>query len=151
MPFEAMFKNTLFRDYKFGLETIPKLMFTVLNGGKDLNSKIKFSKFYLIFDFDYEDVADKNIHEIYFKMSASIEKIISATKVGLAGFKKNLDGSYFNAYDNINECFKLLEDVITQMAINNDTKKYLKIGINTDAQNWYLEDAKKYEWDGPKN
>lgn len=61
MPFEGMFKNTTFNDYRFGIDKVPKLMFTIFNGGKDLNSKIKFSKFYLIFDFDHEDVPEVNI------------------------------------------------------------------------------------------
>lgn len=152
MPFEAMFKNTTFKDYRYGHETVPKLMFTVLNGGKELNSKIKFSKFYLIFSFDHEDLPEVDIEQTYFKIQASIEKGVTSTKGGLAAFKRNpTDGSFFNAYDNINECFKLLEDAINATGVNTDAKKYLKIGINTDAQSWYVEDTKKYEWDGPKN
>jgi hypothetical protein len=30
---------------------VPKLMFTLFNGGKALNSKVKFAKFYLIMDY----------------------------------------------------------------------------------------------------
>lgn len=26
----------------------------------------------------------------------------------------------------------------------------MKIGLNTDAHSWFLEDLNKYEWDGPK-
>jgi enolase len=26
----------------------------------------------------------------------------------------------------------------------------LKIGFNADATNWYSEDSKMYDWDGPK-
>jgi hypothetical protein len=69
-----MFKNTTFKDYRFGHEKVPKLMFTILNGGKDLSSKIKFSKFYLIFDFDHEDVPEVDIIRVYFQVSAAIEK-----------------------------------------------------------------------------
>ena len=59
---------------------------------------------------------------------------MKATKVGLAGFKKGSpDGAYFNAFDNINECFKLLEDAIAAAGINTEEVKYLKIGINADA------------------
>lgn len=32
------------------IHSFPKLLITVLNGGKDLGSKVKFSKFYLIMD-----------------------------------------------------------------------------------------------------
>jgi len=37
------------RDFT-STEKIPRMMFTVLNGGKALGSKVKFSKFYLIID-----------------------------------------------------------------------------------------------------
>jgi hypothetical protein len=30
---------------------VPRLMFTIFNGGKALGSKVKFAKFYLIMDF----------------------------------------------------------------------------------------------------
>jgi len=30
---------------------VPKLMFTIFNGGKAMGSKVKFAKFYLIMDF----------------------------------------------------------------------------------------------------
>lgn len=84
-------------------------------------------------------------------MCQIIEKTITATKVGMAAFKRNhYDGALFNAYDNINECFKLLEDAIAAVGVNTPEQKHLTIGINTDAHNWYLEDLKKYEWDGPK-
>lgn len=43
-----------------------------------------------------------------------------------------------------------MEDAIGAVGVNKE-KKFVKIGINTDAQNWYVEDTKKYEWDGPKN
>ena len=43
-----------------------------------------------------------------------------------------------------------MEDAIAAAGVNTDERKYLKVGINTDAQSWYLEDLAKYEWDGPK-
>lgn len=67
--------------------------------------------------------------------------------MGLAGFKRGVDGSLFNAYDTINESFKLLEDAINSVNVNTDEKKFLKIGINTDAQNWFVDDLNKYEWE----
>ena len=79
--------------------------------------------------------------DIYYKLIAKIEEGVKATKAGLAGFKKGSpDGSYFNAFDNINESFKLLEDAIAAVGINTDDVKYLKIGVNADAQNWFVED-----------
>jgi enolase len=46
-PFQSIFKQTTLRQMKQS-DRSPSLMFTVLNGGKDLSSKIKFSKFFLI-------------------------------------------------------------------------------------------------------
>ena len=89
---------------------IPKLMFTVLNGGKASGSKVRFSKFYLIMDMRVSDQVDAL--EVYYKISASIKKAITSHKLGEAGFKSNSSGQYFNALDNINDSFKLLEDAI---------------------------------------
>lgn len=89
MAFEGMFKNTTFKDYRFGHEKVPKLMFTVLNGGKELGSKVKFSKFFLIFDFDSENVKDVDVLLVYFKLAAAIEKAIASTKGGLTAFKRS--------------------------------------------------------------
>ena len=50
MPFLSMFKVNMVREFNPGADKIPKLMLTILNGGKDLQSKVKFSKFYIIFN-----------------------------------------------------------------------------------------------------
>jgi enolase len=127
----------------------PSLMFTILNGGKDAGSKVKFTKFFVILNMTVEDEFDPV--EIYFKLTAAIEKGVSATKAGLAAFKKGSpDGAYFNAYDNIGECFKMLEEAIASLGVNSEQRQPLKIGVSCDAQNWYIEDQAKYEWDGPK-
>lgn len=89
--------------------------------------------------------------EVYFKLVSAIDKGIASSKGGAAAFKRLPDGSFFNAFENVNESFKLLEDAINAVGINTDDKKYLKIGINTDAQGFYLEDQTKYDWEGPKN
>jgi hypothetical protein len=49
-------------------------MFTILNGGKILGSKVKFSTFYFIIDVNGTDEVDAN--EIYFKVTANIKKAI---------------------------------------------------------------------------
>jgi len=56
------------RDFKPESDNVPKLMLTILNGGKDSGSKVKFSKFYLIFNFKPEDVEKFDIVEIYIKI-----------------------------------------------------------------------------------
>ena len=50
-----MFKVNMVREFNAGADKIPKLMLTILNGGKDLQSKVKFSKFYIIFNMRPED------------------------------------------------------------------------------------------------
>ena len=83
------------------------------NGGKALGSKVKFSTFYLIIDIQgKDDHIDAN--EVYFKVTANIKKAIAAHKLGEAGFKANVTGSYYNAFDSVNDSFKLLEDAINQ-------------------------------------
>jgi len=61
-------------------DKIPKLMFTIFNGGKEQNSKVKFSKFYLILALRPEDTASIDVHSLYIKLSAAIEKGIVGTK-----------------------------------------------------------------------
>lgn len=156
------------QDAQSAGRSLPKLLINVFNGGKESGSKVKFSRFYLIIDVNPVELAKMvtekeegaegegqppkpiNIHEAYIKFSQAVEKAVGATKQGLAAFKRGVDGAFYNAYDNINECFKVIEDAIAATGANTDQKKYLKIGINTDAHSWYLEDANKYEWDGPK-
>jgi len=48
-PFISFYRYIMDKDYLPGAE-IPKLCFTVLNGGKALGSKVRFSKVYLIMD-----------------------------------------------------------------------------------------------------
>jgi len=145
-----MFKTNLLRDFRPETDKVPKLMFTVLNGGKEAGSKVKFSKFFLIFDVKPYESDQFDLHEVYLKVCSALEKAVASTKGGLAAFKRGADGAFFNAYDNINECFKLLEDAIAAMGINTEARKYLKIGLNADAGSWFAEEQGKYEWDGPK-
>ncbi len=92
---------------------VPKLMFTLFNGGKALNSKVKFAKFYLIMDYQQQEVQQgKDAVLIYYKVCALIKKMVSAHKLGENAFKPSSIGSYFNAYENHNETFKIIEDAI---------------------------------------
>jgi len=43
---------------------------------------------------------------------ALIKKMVSAHKLGENAFKPSSIGSYFNAYENHNETFKIIEDAI---------------------------------------
>ena len=91
----------------------PKLMFSVFNGGKANGSKVKFAKFYLILTYALEDLqAGRDALLLYYKIAAAIKKGVQSTKQGENGFKPNASGSYFNAHENHNETFKLIEDAI---------------------------------------
>jgi hypothetical protein len=131
-PYYSLFNFLTARDIQLrGLKS-PKLMFTVLNGGKALGSKVKFATFYFIIDIQGKDeTVDAN--EVYYKVTANIKKTISAHKLGEAGFKANIVGSYYNAFDSINDSFKLLEDAINQAQVNTADRKYAQIGVNIDS------------------
>lgn len=129
---------------------VPKLMFTVFNGGKALGSKVKFSRFYIIMNIKVQDVElDANI--VYYKIAAAIKKAITSHKAGEAGFKANASGSYFNALDSVNDSFKMLEDAISSTGLNTNERKVLQIGINADSQTSFIEESSKYDIEGPKN
>jgi hypothetical protein len=49
-PYQGLHRYLKNRDLSAG-SPVPRLLFNVLNGGKALASKVKFSRFYLIFDF----------------------------------------------------------------------------------------------------
>ena len=113
-PAIAMYENQSFKKIpQDGNPSIPKLMFTLFNGGKGLGSKVKFAKFYLILSYQLEDCqAGKEALQIYYKIAAAIKKSILATKVGENGFKPTAGGSWFNAHENHNETFKVIEEAI---------------------------------------
>lgn len=130
--------------------TVPKLMFTIFNGGKAMASKVKFSRFYIIMNLKVGDVSiDANL--VYYKIAAAIKKAITSHKLGEAGFKANVSGAYFNALDSVNDSFKLLEDAIAATGINTEDRKYLLIGVNADSQSSYIEEHNRYDIEGPKN
>jgi len=129
---------------------VPKLMFTVFNGGKAVGSKVKFSRFYVIFDVKTADI-DIDVNDLYFKVASAIKKGVQAHKLGENGFKPGVTGAYFNAHENFNETFKLLEDAIAQIGVNTAERKYVTIGINADAESYYQADSQRYDIEGPKN
>jgi enolase len=68
-PFLEIFKYNVCRDIRPETDRIPKLMFEVLKGGKELGSKVKFSRFYLIINVAVQDADQVDVHEIYFKIN----------------------------------------------------------------------------------
>ena len=47
-------------------------------------------------------------------------------KQGLATYKRGVNGAFINAYVNIKDCFKVMEDVIAATGANTDGKKNIK-------------------------
>jgi hypothetical protein len=56
-PYLPIFKTLKNKDFSIN-DKIPKLMFTILNGGKSLSSKVRFSKFFIIMDISPSDSID---------------------------------------------------------------------------------------------
>ena len=150
MPSRSLYSNLQSREMTPTGVTMPKLMFTVFNGGKALNSKVKYTKFYLILNIKVQDV-EIDANQVYFKISTAIRKAITSHKLGEAGFKGNVSGAYFNALENVADSFKFIEDAITSVGVNTNDRKYLQIGINADGHSSYQEESGRYDIEGPKN
>ena len=128
-----------------------KFMFTLFNGGKALGSKVKIAKFYLILNYELQDVQEGgDALSIYHKVVAGIKKGLSTHKLGENGFKPTPGGQYFNAHENHNETFKIIEDAINQSGANTSSQ-VLSIGISVDPDQFYDANTDKYEVEGPKN
>lgn len=150
MPSKSLYSSLQSREMTPTGTTMPKLMFTVFNGGKAVNSKVKFTKFYLILNIKVQDV-EVDANQVYFKISAAIKKAITSHKLGEAGFKANVSGAYFNALENVADSFRLIEDAINSTGVNTNERKYLQIGINADGSSSYSEETGRYDIEGPKN
>ena len=132
LPTKSLYQQLWAREISPTAAQVPKLMFTIFNGGKAMSSKVKFSRFYVIMNLKVQDVSvDANL--LYYKLSAAIKKAITGHKLGEAGFKANVSGAYFNALDTVNDSFKLLEDAINSTGVNTNERKYFTIGINADS------------------
>lgn len=60
-----------------GNPTAPKLIFTLFNGGKASGSKVKFAKFFLIFDYSLETLSNGvDALAVYYKVAAAIKKSV---------------------------------------------------------------------------
>lgn len=96
-----------------------KFMFSLFNGGKALGSKVKIAKFYLILNYELQDVQEGgDALAIYHRVAAGIKKGLQSHKLGENAFKPTPGGQYFNAHENHNETFKVIEDAINQSGAN---------------------------------
>lgn len=57
-PFDPKSSMSVIPTENMGLigATLPRLMLTILNGGKEVGSKVKFSKFYLLIEINVGDI-----------------------------------------------------------------------------------------------
>jgi hypothetical protein len=97
---------------------VPKIMFSLFNGGKTLGSKVKFRRIYLIVDMKPEDSDTIDALQLYYKISAAIKKGVSTHKQGESVFKPSAVGVYWNAHENHNETLKVIEDAIASVGVN---------------------------------
>jgi hypothetical protein len=97
---------------------VPKLMFTVFNGGKAIKSKVRPRRFYLILSMKPEDTETLDALTIYYKVSQFIRRYVKCHKFGEIGFKANSTGCYFSCLDSDKETFKVLEDAIAFAGVN---------------------------------
>ena len=121
-PYQGLHRYLRNRDLAPG-NPVPKLLFNVLNGGKALASKAKFSRFYLIIDFGStlpaeDGTQDIDFTEAFLKIQGQLRKQVQTHKLGENGFKPGADGAYWNALENHNEAFKFVEDAIAAVGVN---------------------------------
>jgi hypothetical protein len=78
-------------------------------------------------------------------LAAGIKKALSSGKLGEAGAKMLVDGSFICPSDNLNDNLKMLDEVIN----TNGLKDQIKIGLEFQGYEMYRPDAKKYEYENP--
>lgn len=134
-----------------GFPKYPNLGIMVYKCGKGV-SKVKFDKFFIIFDLSANPNQASVINVIKL-LQASMKKILTAGKLGENGFRLNNESSHFSPYDTINDTVKSIEEMIKEVSKDpsfNSCNIKLNIGIDCNANNFYTESTKKYEMDGMK-
>ncbi|CAG9336119.1 unnamed protein product [Blepharisma stoltei] len=126
---------------------LPKLMIPLLYTGKSVNSKVKFSRFFL-YETRNESRAPQQQYEACKKLYDTMRRLLVAGKGGEAGLKQFQCGFIPNN-DLINDCLKLCEDCVNQSGFVMG-EDYL-IGIDCNADDYYNRDTNKYEMEGQKN
>lgn len=132
-------------EFLMKADTIPKLAFSIFKTGKTMNSKVKFERFMLIIN-NEKKMDEPTLIDLINKIYASLRKVLTAGKAGENGMRLNNEGSFFPPSDNLNDILKLLENVIAEVNVP-DT---ITIGIDCNANNYYVESEKAYEMDGFK-
>ena len=93
-----------------------KLMVNLLSGGKAVNSGCKFANFYLIIDGNLNN--EISVVTSFKNFVAHMRSKFPVGKGGDTAFKVLADGSFFNAYPTVAECFRVIEEAITVCGAN---------------------------------
>lgn len=80
------------------------------------------------------------------KITNHIKKTIASGKGGESALKFYQDGSLICPFDTVQDNLKLIEEAIN----TNGFKEDVRIGVIVHADNFYLQEQKKYELDNPK-
>ena len=139
------FINETIPLYKLSSTTIPDLGFILFKTGKEMNSKVKFERWILFFN-NSKKMPYNELKDVFGKIYLAIKKFLTAGKAGEAGMRLNEEGSYFPPTDVMNDIFKLMENIITEIGIA-DSFYY---GIDCNGNNFYTQESNTYEMDGFK-
>ena len=124
----------------------PKLMLPLMFTGKANSSKVKFSR-WVIYESQHERHEPQVLMEGMRKIYESLRKILASGKGGEAGLRPLLSG-FIPPCENMTECFKIIEDTVAQsgFALGED----FLLGIDCNAEEYFLKDTQKYEMEGFK-
>ena len=131
--------------YKLNNNVIPDLGWVLFKTGKEMNSKVKFERWILFFN-NSKKLSYNELKDVFSKIYLSLRKFLTAGKAGEAGMRLNEEGCYFPPTDVMNDIFKLIENIITEIGMQ-DCFYY---GIDCNGNNYYTAETNTYEMDGFK-
>ena len=131
--------------YKLNNNVIPDLGWVLFKTGKEMNSKVKFERWILFFN-NSKKLSYNELKDVFSKIYLALRKFLTAGKAGEAGMRLNEEGCYFPPTDVMNDIFKLIENIITEIGMQ-DCFYY---GIDCNGNNYYTAETNSYEMDGFK-
>ena len=131
--------------YKLNNNAIPDLGWVLFKTGKEMNSKVKFERWILFFN-NSKKLPYNELKNVYSKIYLAIRKFLTSGKAGEAGMKLNEEGSYFPPTDVMNDIFKLMENMISEIGMADS----FYFGIDCNGNNYYTAESNTYEMDGFK-
>ena len=131
--------------YKLNNNVIPDLGWVLFKTGKEMNSKVKFERWILFFN-NSKKLSYNELKDVFSKIYLALRKFLTAGKAGEAGMRLNEEGCYFPPTDVMNDIFKLIENIITEIGMQ-DCFYY---GIDCNGNNYYTAETNSHEMDGFK-